>query len=1246
MPAQKNKPRRRRLRRLLAVLAVLLLLAGGLPLAALYWYTRPAQLKPVAQQALKDLTGCDVVVGHAEVSRDGRVHLEDVELRVPGLDGEYALLATIKTLDLFGEPRGLIDGTYAPHRVEVDGLSLRLTEDADDGTFNYEQLVLPQDTETQEAAAIPMIRLRRSAVRFGRRGEGDRVEPLGEMHIEGDLNAESLTDRLYTFALRETDAQTGQPDPQGAEFLGRFSIESPLVELTVNRFSLADEQRFFVPAEFRDYWARLAPEGDVTRLTLALGPDAQNRFSEENAKLEMELENIGLNLNILGAQDPDMREAALLLNTIETRLTGLRGKLILEGGRWRLEESTGRVSQYGIGLSPVVYHIDAQGGLGLSDPYDIAITTEPFTLKDRFEFLLAMSPLTSEGYRRFRPSGAMSLSARFTSDGSDAPPDWGIRLNLINAKMVHELFPLPITSLRGTIDITGEQVTIDGLTGETPSGAAVLLAGTATPASDIAEVDLTIDITGLPIDEHLLSVLKPNERDNLNRFLDQTAYDGLVERGLISTDGDGAPRFVLGGSVDVHVPVFRPYGEEADYSIVPVLELAGLNALMRDFPYPVTVTSGSVQVGPDFVVVDKLSLASPTGGALTVDGRADKDSDTGDYLPVLMVTDAALPADALLLAAIGGEAETLLTDLHLTGLLRIAGPIEQRTGEIDPGMTLDVVLTDASVNPFGGAVTLHNVAGALTLHGKAITDLRFTGDWRDGASLVVTGGVEWGSDDPDSGNPITEADLLFSAADFFFDDDLLDLLPADSDTRAELAELYAIYDPVGGFDAQLTWRPTSRHAPDDFEVELSPRDLALNLLGGRLSLTGITGGAHISPDLLTLHNLGGTFTDADGATGTLEADGTVTIADDPDIALRLAGETSAIGATARLLLPDKTVGVLDAIAWDGGFTMRDGRLEMTEVGGTEQATSFDATAQFAGVGMTIGGVPLTEVDATLAVVVDDTPRRDIPRMSFELDCSSLIAMDRRVTRLRGRADNHDRAEILRTTRVTGSIYGGTAIFEAAMGLGEVDRSSLRLSMHDVELDAFMEPAEVEPNTDGPGAVLERDRSLGLISGEIAITTGYGEGAPRTGRGSIRVEDASLYGDNPLGLGMVELLNFNIPTGRGFDQAAIDFSVVDETILFNRIMMQTPEQTMTGRTLKITGGGTLTFPQLALDLQLRTQSGGSSRLPFTGMFNAIRNELVGITVAGTLTEPDVSYTVLQNTRDALNELLTGRPRVGE
>jgi len=1246
---QTSRRRRRWPRRLAGVFALLLLLAGGIPLGLVYWYTRPAQVIPVVEDTLEELTGCDVTVGHATVSRDGQVHLEDVTFRVPYETGEFAKLAHVDTVDLFGDPAGLLDGSYHPNRVEVDGLLLFLNEDAEAHTFNFELLTLPDgddpETATDDVMAIPEITLRRSAIRFGRR-TGETVQPQGDLSIEGELLAEEGPDRLYTVALRETDLATGEPDPLGAELTGRFSIEDPLVDLTLDRFSFADEQRYFVPSEFRDLWSRLAPGGDVPRLVLSLRPDERNRFSAEHTTLEMDFENIGLNLDILGAEDPDMQSAALLLTTVESRLTDLRGKLVIEGGRWHFEDAAGRVRQSGLGLSPVTYTIEASGGLSLDDPYDIRVATNRFTLKDRYEFLLALSPLTGEGYRRFRPSGAFSVSARFASEGGGGPPDWLIRLNLIDAKMTHAMFPLPIEQLRGTVDIAADQVVIDGLTGRTPSGGAVSLRGTATPASDIAEVDLTIQIDGLPVDEHLLAALKPGERDNLARFLNQDAYDSLVDRGLISPAGGDAPPFTLGGTVDVTVPVYRPYGEEGDYSIVPELHLAGLSALMADFPYPVTVTDGVVHIGPDFVVVDGLTLTGLTGGALTVDGRADKDPQTGEYLPELMLTNAVLPADALLFAAIGGEAEELLTDLRVGGMLDLAGPLYQRPGDEDVGMELAITLTQGRANPFGGAVVLEDVTGSLTLHGKQITDLALAGAWRDGATLDVAGGVTWDSTDPATGGPLTEADLTFTAHDFFFDRDLLGLLPEDSATHAELAELFDLYDPAGAFDATLRWKPRSDDAPDDYAVTVTPHDLALNLLGGRLALVDLAGTAHVTPETLELRAMRGVFLDPDGVDGTLEADGTIFIKDDPDIALTLSGTTSGLGQTARLLLPDKSVGVLETIQWEGAFAMRDATLEMTAVGSDEQATSFAGTAAFDSAAFVVGGLAVTEAHATLGVRVDDTPTRETPRMSFELDCPSLLAMDRRVTRLRGRADNSADPGVLRTDRVTGSLYGGTVLFEAAMGLGADSETLFRASIHDVQLDVFMQPQE-HPDDPGADAPLARDRELGLISGELSMQTGYGEDAPRQGRGTIRVENASLYGDNPLGLGVVEMINLNLPTGRGFEAAAIDFTLVDDTVLFNRLVMETPANPISKQVLQLTGEGTMTFPGLAMDLRLRTTSGGSAlRVPFADVIDSLRNELVGIQVTGTLTEPVVGYTFLQNTRNTLNELLSGRPRGAE
>ena len=1250
MTTPSPKPRRRWFRRVCACTLLLIALVGAAAVLLVYWYTRPAQVIPVVEQTLAELSGCDVTIEDAQVYRDGRIKLEGVSLRLPNHDGEYARLVEARELVLFGEVKALLNGAYQPHRVEARGLVVWLTEDAQSGAFNYEQLAIPQDQEEVLDTAIPAVVLHDAAIRFGlRESESEKITLLDEMHLAGQLNAEDLDNRRYVFALHETLPRGQEPDPDGAAFTGGFSLAQPHLDLTVDRFSLAEEHRYFVPTEFRALWGRLAPGGGVSRLVLHLRPDAHNRLTADGARLEMDFEDIGLNLDILGAQDPDLKEAALLLSTVETRLTDLCGKLILEDCRWRFEHATGQMRQVGLALSPIGYQIQAEGGLSLTEPYRIQIDTKPFTLRRRFEFLLAFSPLTGEAYRLFRPSGEFALSATFVSQADQPQPDWAIQLQIRDGQMAHELFPLPLNTVRGVVEITADQVRINNITGRTPSGGFVTVAGTATPASDIAEVQLTVQIDDLPIDEHLRAVLQPGERDTLARFFDERAYTSLQEQGLISPTGRDAPRFALGGTLDVHVPVYRAYGPDAGYRIVPVLDLAGVQTLMTDFPYPVTVTSGRVAIGADFVEIDRLELSGLTGGALALNGRAELDPTAGDYLPELMLTDCTLPVDPLLLSAIGGEAQALLHDLGVSGLLSVAGLIGQAPGDDEVNLELDVVLTQGSAAPFSGEMRIDEVQGSLQLHTDAIPQMHFTGAWRDGATLTAEGSVHWAVHDPATGQTHTDADLRFTAERFFFDRALLGLLPEGSPTRQSLTELYDAYEPEAVFDATLAWRPTSRDRPDAYEAWLTPDHLALNLLGGRLTMQSVQGQAYLNPEVLRLEAMRGVFQDPDGARGHLSAEGTVRIADHPDIRLALTGSTDAIGQTARLLLPTATTSVLESIAWDGGFEMRDAWLEIVEVGSDWQATRFDGTAAFQEVAMHLAGLEITQAQAELAVHVDATPDRAVPRMSFELDAPSLAVLDRPVTGLRGRADNFARQDLLRTDRITGSMYGGTVVVEAAFGLGGIDHVSVNASVHDVHLEPFME-AVPTPGLDPdrlpvPAAVGHRDRSSGLFSGEITVVSGYQGNAGRHGRGSIRIQDAQLYGENPLGLGMVELLNFNLPTGQGFDNGKILFAVIDDAVQFSHITLRTPPANVTGQVLELNGTGTMTLPDLQLDLQFRTERGGAPfNFPLSGLFSSLRSEIFGIQVSGTLTKPERRYTILQNTRDTLNQMIIGQPRI--
>ncbi len=1211
---------------------LVLLLAVATPLGVVYWYTRPAQLIPIVEEALYDATGCEATIDHARVNRKGEVTLEGVTLRVPGVDGDFGTLLTAERIDMVGEARGLIDGSYRPETIDIVKPVLHLTEDISTGRFNYELLTAPTG---DDEAPIPSVTLTEGRIRFDQMTPGGLVS-LGEMGVAGMLQPESGKPKAYTFTIKEADAPAGT---ENIMFTGGFDLSAPSVDLRADHFRFADEQRYFVPAEFRQWWSRLAPAGELPELELALRPDDNGQLDLDTVRVRFM--DISWNLDVLDTADPGQRDIALLLRTIKTRLTRLSGTATIEDGRFEVV-GEGTVRQSGIGLTPVDYRIHATGGLLADDDFSVDIETDQFALNDRYQWILAFSPLTGEGYRRFEPSGRFALSANFSSPAGDTATDWSVDLEILDGRMEHAMFPLPLEQVRGWVGIRPEKVQIGPLTARSVNGATLELDGYAQPASDIAEVKLDIAIKGLPLDDAVRDALEPEARENLARFFDQAAYDALIARGLITAPGSNnanAPVFALGGEVDVFVPVYRPYGEGQDYSVVPVIQAKGLSALMRDFPYPVTADGGELTVGPDFVKIKDLSLTALTGGGLTLNGSARKGAD-GVYRPAIAVSNASLPIDPLLLSALGDEAEELLTDLGVSGVLSLDGSVFQRPQDAEPDLALRVVLREGGATPYAGRVTIDDAKGAFDLTAGGLTKLDLVG-MRGDARIAIAGSVDWSADDGG-----TTADLTFDVDDLAFAPELVDVLPPESGLRAQLTDLYEQYEPVGVLSGSLHWQPKPGDEPDTFAADLRPDSLALNLLGGRMSYTQMSGRAVVFPDLMQLEDLAGDFEDPDGAKGRLSASGDITFDDEPRVGLTFAGDTDAIGRTARLLLPDAVNTIIDSIRFEGALRIDQAELAMTNTGGAEQATRFDGTFTLPGNAMTIGGLPITGFVGELVVDIDDTPSDVLPAMAYTLKADAFGAVGRRVEGFRITADNAKDPRVLRTGRGTGSLYGGTVVLEASADLSAEGGVRLNTSIHDTELAPLLKPEGVEEQPDDK-RVIERTLKSGLLSASLLLDTSYAKDGPRYGRGSIRLRDAGLLADTPLELWLIQAMNLNIPDNRGFDRGGAEFDVSGNRVVFDSIWLETPGRHLDlagirvlSQGLRIAGDGTLTIPDMALDVRLRTEiTGSSENLPFGDLFRLLRNELVGIQVGGTLNEPEVTFRALRDTRNAWEGLVT-------
>ena len=1180
-------------------------------LGVVMYLTRPSRLNHVLVDLLESSIGCDATVGRSHLTWGGVLTVDDIELTVPGADPETSRLLSTERMTVKLKLLPLIIGQVRAESVALHKPTLYLTEDADNGRFNYEML-LARPTEPTEASlpdALPELHLYGGQLCFGEVVNG-AYDPIESIELNGRLNADGTRAGVYQFELTQRQARDKS---QGPSIRGLIDLKTPGVELTVKRFSFDGPYRYLLPRYARDWWDHLDPSGAVPRVSIHARRGEKGKAS---VHAEMVLDGIGLQLP--------------WVKTHPLAVTKVSGMVDLTQTGMRFDHVTGSVE--GISLS-ADGRID---GYDRDAPWQLHVRSEPFDVPAEGGIWEKLPESVSVYRERFSPRGVYRADVSVSREAPDQAFQVNGYVDLIDTKFMYYRFQYPVAKLTGRIGLEGDRIVLNDLIGITPAGAKGTVSGSIGPPLKDGPVDLKISSDRIPLDENLTNAMSEKRRKVLDMFFSEAGYQSLLKQGVVRAPGDqaeqtrggeapvaqanngasiapAAPEFKPGGTAAMTVTIQRPAGEDQEYQVTTDLQTAGLASVFSFWHYPLIAQGGRIVITPDNVDVIDVRMRSPNGGGGVVNGHLDLPHDGSHLKPDLKLTDINLPVDDLLIASIPEPKDQWVRSLNITGKLQGNGEVDaDDSGEVR--FTVKTQLQQARAQPFGGQYVLNDVSGDITLQRSSVQMDDLTGK-HDGGTITLNGRADF----PESG---ADLDLHFAGDNLPIEHSLVDLIPPDHEARPLIEKLFETYKPEGVTDARMTYK-TNNGSGEDFSLDIQPDTLGFDYKKQRIELSDLQGTISLSPSKAVLHHVSGRY-----PAGDFSVDGEARYGEDNGLALRFSAKADGIDATARALMPQACRSLIDRLALRGPFVLEDATLS-TRPNATEGPNAiFEA-----GVGLQNAeaklGVDLTEIDADLNMRIVAFGNQPWPHTDIKADIQHLRAADRLVQRASMHVQTGSEPSVIDFQDLKGTVYGGTLVGRGQARLDPPGVLGFELTILESELEPFLDPLgnkapaklkQAASPVPGPDLPM-RDMSSGLLSAGLAVRLSIDGTQPTQGRGIVMVRDARLY-DKPLTLALLQAVNLSLPNERSFDRASARYVIDGDNILFDDIRFEAPA-------FVIAGTGTMAYPSTDLNLHMVTSNPVAPDLgPVSELVKTFKDQLFAIEVKGTLAQPKAGVVPLE------------------
>lgn len=1165
------------------LLVLLLLVVSGT--GVVYYITRPQRLARFAADIIGPALGTDTTIDRAIIDWSGRIELEGITVSIPGVPGDGGRLFSADNILI--EPRitDLIRGQLNVTSAIIVRPTAYITEDTDKGLFNF-QMLARQDSEEDNQnlpLILPELFIRHASIAFGV-VEGGKYRALDQLNVDGRLNKSPESKTAYTFSFRQP-MLGGKPGPT---VTGRFDLSDKSFSVALKQFTFDRPERHFLSKSVRQWWDQLEPVGTVPSLNVEYTPTT----------------------GLIADLSLEHGQITIPYEKLRSRMTDVSGSFQIHDQRFIAENVTGLIEG-------IRYHIDGTvDGLALDAPFNFDLKTDVFELEQNPGFAKDLPEEIRENFDRYDPSGKFQLSAKMLrtvpavgGNAETGEVEVDVTLTMVDAEAAFDGFPYRVEHITGSVRVTNDRADVVSIVGYGPNGGRVEVTGSVVPPRVGAGVDITVIGKDIPLDQLMVDAMKPPLRETYHLFLNQPAYQRLLDRGVIQStttaqDKPGSadsktPRFDMGGTIDVHVKIERPPIAYTEFSVTTTIDPKGVGVVFEHWPYPVTITGGLIIDNEQGVLVQDITVATPTGGRVKAKGTIPETEPGKPLKPDITIYDATIPIDPLLIASLPDAKSEWLDKLHLAGEIRGNGSV---TATVQRGIGFEVLLTldGATAEPFGQGKVITDITGKASLDMDHIEVRGLTAN-HEGATLTASAEARF-----DAEGERFNIDL--TAKDLDIDRDMLAWLPPDHAARGTLRGLLDDYSPEGMIDGSIHLAGMMDRGADDFHATIQPGRLAFDYNDHRFAFETMTGSVTVQQDAVDFDGLGGTYAD-----GRLTASGFAHFHPQRRAAINFTGYIDRIGDPTRALLPTDVLAAIDAIQINGKINIDSGRLQWDPATAGEPAFSLESQLAIADAQARIG-VPITDLKGALDVKVTDRPNTQGPTINIKLKADRLRAADRLLAPFTMDLVTDKKTQRLNLENCRGNLYGGMFVGEGWLDLSADGGFAVDLKIHDADNDSFIYPDRADALGD------ENPLDSGRLSASLALEADYDDDASRQGRGAMNIVDARLY-DNALALVVLRTLNFSLPTSRSFRSASARYVIEGDEVVLDELSISSPS-------LEITGGGTMDWQTLGLDLNMYTRNPAPLLpSPVGQVYHVLLDEITAIHVGGTLDDPQASLAPL-------------------